>query len=141
MEEQRQKSWFARNWTRAVPLGGCLTLIILSVVVIGVTIFVVSKAISGSEPYTYAVAQAKSNTVVLEVLGEPVATDGIMQGNISLKNGDSGHVDIEIPLIGSKTKGFVAIVGEKHDGEWIYEKIYVLVSGTNETIDLLPENE
>lgn len=139
MEEQRQKNWFGRNWTWVVPVGGCLTLIILFVLGIGAAIFGVTKAISGSEPYEYAVEQAKANKDVQFVLGEPIETNGIMQGNISLENGDSGHVDIKIPIKGPKDKGHVYIVGEKVDGKWVYEKLQVKTENGENTIYMLDE--
>ena len=63
-----------------------------------------------------------------------------MQGNISLENGDSGHVDITIPLKGSKRKGYVTIIGEKVNGDWVYEELYVLIKSTNEEINLLDKS-
>ena len=140
MEEVKQKSWFGRNWVWVVPLGGCLTIIALFVLGIGALVFGVSKAISGSAPYEYAVEQASNSPKVIAALGRPVETDGIMQGNISLENGDSGHVDITIPLKGSKRKGYVTIIGEKVNGDLVYEELYVLIKSTNEEINLLDKS-
>ena len=35
MEEIKQKSWFSQNWIWVVPVGGCLTLIVLAVFGLG----------------------------------------------------------------------------------------------------------
>lgn len=137
MDDIRQRSWFGRNWPWIIPVGGCLTVIVLIVLGIGAAIFGVTKAMSGSEPYQYAVEQAISHPDVKTLLGTPVETNGIMQGNISVKSGGSGQVDIKIPLKGSIGEGSVAIVGEKIEGEWVYEKLYVYIQDTDEEINLL----
>ena len=139
MEHQKQKSWFGRNWLWLLPVGGCLTVILLLVFGIGAAVFGVSKMISGSEPYEYAVEKASSNDIVIGLLGENIETDGMMNGNISLDNND-GHVDIKIPLKGSKGKGSVTIIGEKKNGVWDYEQIYVTIKSSGEQINLLDKS-
>ena len=137
MGEIKQKSWFGRNWPWLIPVGGCLTVILLFVFGIGAIIFGVSRAITNSTPYEYAVEQASNNPEVIAILGEDIETNGIMQGNISLESGNSGRVDISIPIKGSKGKGSVIIKGEKVDGEWIYENLYVLIKESKEKINLI----
>jgi len=135
-EHVQQKSWFSRNWIWVVPTGGCLVIILLFVFGIGAAIFGVSKMFTSSAPYEYAVEQASKDPKVIEALGSPVETAGIMQGNISLQN-DSGKVDIKIPLKGPKGKGSVIVKGDKFEGEWVYEELYVLIKESNEKINLL----
>ena len=135
-EYVQQKSWFSRNWIWVVPTGGCLLIIILFAFGIGAAIFGVSKIFTSSAPYEYAVEQASKNPNVIELLGDPVETAGIMQGNISTTN-DSGEVNIKIPLKGPKGKGSVTIKGKKINGEWFYEELYVIIKETNEKINLL----
>ena len=135
-ESIQQKSWFGRNWMWLVPTGGCLTIIVLIFLGIGATIFGVSKILTGSAPYEYAVEQASNNTQVIELLGDSVETAGIMQGKISTTN-NSGKVAIKIPLKGSKGKGSATIKGYKTDGKWTYEELYVTIKETNEKINLL----
>jgi hypothetical protein len=137
MEEVKQKSWFGRNWPWVLPVGGCLTIILLFVFGVGAIIFGVSNAITNSTPYEYAVEQAANHPDVIAALGEGIETDGIMQGNISIQNTDGGQVDISIPLKGSKGEGSVAIKGEKIDGVWHYESLYVIIKETQESINLL----
>ncbi len=103
---------------------------------IGAIFFGVTNVLKNSTPYEYALEQASNNREVIKFLGEPVETDGIMSGNISLHN-DTGNVNIEIPLKGPKGKGSVIVIGEKIDGEWIYEELYVLIKESNEKINLL----
>ncbi|MDT0557885.1 cytochrome c oxidase assembly factor Coa1 family protein [Ichthyenterobacterium sp. W332] len=139
MEQQKQKSWFARNWPWVIPVTGCLGLIVLLIVGAGAAIFGVSKMITNSEPYEYAIEQASTNKEVISLLGDSIESDGIMKGDISLSN-DDGHVDITIPIKGKKGKGKVSIKGEKTDGVWDYESIYVTIKSSGEEINLLDKN-
>ena len=137
MEDVKQKSWFGRNWPWVLPVGGCLTIILLFVFGVGAIFFGVSKAITSSAPYEYAVEQASNHPEVIAALGENIETNGIMQGNISLENSDGGRVDISIPIKGSKGKGSVVVKGEKTEGTWYYESLYVIIKETQESINLL----
>ena len=94
---------------------------------------------SGSEPYAYALEQTKKNAQVIELLGEPIETTGIMQGSISYKN-DYGNADIRIPIKGPNGKGKVYVVGEKHNDIWTYSELEVRINQNNEVINLLDEN-
>ena len=140
MEEVNQKSWFGRNWIWLLPVGGCLTIILLFVFGVGAIFFGVKNAIENSGPYEYALQEARLNDDVAYHLGDPIETNGIMQGNISLQNSDSGHVDIKIPIKGSEGEGTIFVVGEKIDGEWVYERLYVLIKETQDEINLIDKN-
>ncbi len=135
----QQKSWFRRNWLWVVPAGGCLTIILLFIFGIGAAIFGVTKLFTESAPYTYALEQASNDERVIQFLGNSIESDGIMQGNISLSN-NNGHADITIPIKGTKGSGSVTIIGEKEDGTWTYEKLFVTIKETNEQINLLDKN-
>lgn len=136
MEEVRQKSWFGRNWIWVVPVGGCLTLIIIGMVFIGSIFFGVTKMFKNATPYEYALEQASQNREVTLILGNTIESDGMISGNISIEN-HSGYADFSIPIKGSKGTGRVFVVAEKKNGEWIYEKLYVLIKETQEEINLL----
>lgn len=136
MEDLRQESWFGRNWLWVVPVGGCLTVILLLIFGIGAAIFGISKAVKNATPYTYAVELAKNNTEIIRELGSPVVTDGMLSGNISL-NDNGGNVDFNISLKGPNGKASLHVKGDKVDGEWVYEELYVLIKATNEQINLL----
>ncbi|MBQ4819812.1 cytochrome c oxidase assembly factor Coa1 family protein [Aquimarina sp. MMG016] len=137
MEHQiKQKSWFSRNWPWVVPVGGCLTLIILFFVFLGSVIFGVTSLISGSDPYQDALAKAQQDDYVIEILGEPIETNGIMQGKISMKN-STGNANISIPIKGPDGEAKVYVVGTKQNDEWTYSEMYVIIKETDEQIDLL----
>lgn len=138
-DHTQQKSWFSRNWLWFVPVSGCLVVILLFVLGIGGLFFGVSKLFTGSEPYQYALEQAKSNPNVLLSLGEPIETDGIMSGNISIKN-DDGNADFSIPIKGANGEARIIVVATKDYGSWVYEELYVQIKNTNEKINLLDKS-
>ena len=133
-----QKSWWKRNWKWVVPTGGCLTLIILFIAFIGTIFFGATKMLSGSEPYQDSVAKAQNNEQVIELLGEPIETDGFMQGSINYSN-DDGDADIRIPIKGPNGEGTIYVVGEKRNDVWTYSEQEVRIDKNNEVIDLLNE--
>lgn len=136
MEERQQKNWFGRNWLWVLPVGGCLTIILLFVFGIGALVFGVSKVVKNSTPYEYAFDLAKNDLTVQEALGAPVITDGLFQGNISIKN-DRGEADLKIPIKGENNEGTLVVVAHKDDEDWVYEKLYVLIKDTQEEINLI----
>ena len=100
MEEQRQKSWFARNWGWVLG-GGCLTFIIIVVVAVGGLIYKVSDTIKESEPYKYACAEAIKNEKVIEYLGTPIETNGMGNTSYQYSNGTTTAA-LTIPIKGPK---------------------------------------
>ena len=138
-EHIQQKSWFRRNWGWVIPVGGCLTVILLLATGVGAAVFGLSKIFKESAPYSYALDQAAKNPDVIELLGDDIESDGIMKGNISLKN-NNGKANITIPIKGSKSKGAVTIIGKKTDGTWTYETLFVTIKETNEQINLLDKS-
>ncbi|QKX04506.1 hypothetical protein HN014_06120 [Aquimarina sp. TRL1] len=134
--QEEKKSWFSRNWGWAVPLGGCLTIVVLFFVFLGSLFFGVSSLMTGSDPYKEGIAKAKQDTYLIELLGEPIETNGIMQGSISIEN-NTGKADISVPIKGPKGTATLYVEGTKTDGEWSYEEIYVIIQETDEQIDLL----
>ncbi len=134
----QEKSWWKRNWKWVVPTGGCLTIIILFIILTGAAVFGITKAFSGTEPYQESIAKTQNNEQVIELLGEPIETDGIMQGSINFSNND-GSANIRIPIKGPKGEGTIYVVGEKLDGIWNYSELEVRIDQNNETINLLNE--
>ncbi|WP_378186240.1 cytochrome c oxidase assembly factor Coa1 family protein [Aquimarina sp. W85] len=132
----QNKSWFARNWGWVVPLGGCLTIIVVFFLFLGTIVFGVGKMMTSSDPYETGLKMAREDRYVLKKLGEPIETDGIMQGSLSYKN-NKGDANINLPIKGPKGKARLYIVGTKDDEQWNYSEIYVIIDDTNEQIDLL----
>lgn len=139
MEEQQQKSWFKRNWLWFVPTVGCLTLIVLFFLGIGALIFGVTEMISESSPAKHALEKASKNQIVIEQLGTPIEKTGIVSGEINFSN-NGGDANISIPVKGSNGKGMIRVVAEKVDGEWYYEKLYVIIKETNQKVNLIDKS-
>jgi len=136
MDGQKKKSWIGRNWPWVLPVGGCLTVILLFVFGVGAIFFGVTKALKNSTPYEYTVELAKNDPQIIAALGDNIDTDGMFSGNISFDD-DGGDADFVIPIKGSKGKGSLVVTAEKIDGEWVYEKLHVLIKETQEQINLL----
>ncbi|WP_271765624.1 cytochrome c oxidase assembly factor Coa1 family protein [Aquimarina algiphila] len=136
MDTIEHKSWFARNWGWAVPLGGCLTIIILFFVFLGSVIFGVSELITQSTPSQDAIAKVNEDDYVVNILGEPIETNGIMNGSLSYEN-NIGSADISIPIKGPNGEAQLYVVGTKLNDQWTYKEMYVIIDTTNEQIDLL----
>ena len=137
--EDVQKSWFGRNWMWVVPTGGCLILMVLGIIAVGSLVFGVSKVIQNTEPYAYALEEALNNEELMEHLGDPIVSDGIMQGSMNYSNGE-GLIDISIPVSGPKGKARIYIKGEKTGEEWEYEHLMAIIKKTSDTINLLNED-
>ena len=63
----------------------------------------------------------------------------IFKGDISLKN-NSGHADLRIPIEGDKGKGTIVLKGDKYNGDWTYEELYIIIKDTQEAINLLDKS-
>ena len=135
MEEQRQKSWFARNWGWVLG-GGCLTFIIIVVVAVGGLIYKVSDTIKESEPYKYACAEAIKNEKVIEYLGTPIETNGMGNTSYQYSNGTTTAA-LTIPIKGPKDEGSIVVSAEKINDEWAYYVLHVKIDGETEVINLL----
>jgi len=134
---QEQRSWWQRNWKWAVPAGGCLTLIIIVMVAIGIGAFGLVEKIKENTDYDGVIAMVQTNEQVIEVLGTPIEQDGIGSYNISINNGDrtSGAV---LPIKGSKGKGVLYVTTSGKKDHIIYEQLEVYLENKDTTINLLP---
>ncbi|MNL80286.1 Cytochrome oxidase complex assembly protein 1 [compost metagenome] len=77
----------------------------------------------------------ENNKLVVEKLGSPVETDGMVSGTVTSHN-EVRTCDVQVPLKGPKGKGTLFIVGEKR-GTWKYSEMSVYIKNTDEKIDLL----
>lgn len=136
MEEE--KSWFKRNWIWVVPGCGCLGIILVVVFGLGAVFFGVKNVFENSSPYKHAIAQAKNSPELIELLGEPIETDGMMDGTISIKD-TSGNADFSVPLKGPKGKATLIVLAERFDGEWVYLELFVRIKESQENIYLLDQ--
>ena len=140
MEENTQKqSWWKSNWKWVVPVGGCLTLIIIFIAVIGSIVYGVASVISDSNAQKDGMAAVAKNEQVIALLGEPIETNGMTGGSFNTSNGFKS-ASITIPIKGPKGEATMRIEGEGVGDTWSYSTMQVYVESEDVIIDLL-ENE
>jgi hypothetical protein len=132
-----QPNWWSRNWKWFVP-AGCLTLILLFCLFLGLIITIVMGSIKSSDAYKQAVAKARANPTVVEKLGTPIAEGYFVSGNINVQN-DSGNADLQIPISGPKGKAVIHAVASQSAGKWEYSRLTVTIEGQPELDLLEPE--
>ena len=132
-----QPSWWKRNWKWAVPVGGCLTMIVLLIVFVGSILYGVTTMFEGSEPYDYAMEKINRDEQLIELLGSPIVKDGMVQGSLNYINGN-GKANMKIPISGPKEKGMLYIDATCTGDEWTYHEIRVEVRD-EEIFDLLED--
>ena len=97
----------------------------------------VSTAVRNSDAYQVGMAQARANPQVVAALGEPIESGWMIQGSINV-NGQSGDVDVQIPISGPKGSGTLYVVGRRSAGRWQYSTMAVEVPGNAGRIDVRP---
>ena len=103
---------------------------------IGSIIVIVFSAMKSTDVYREALARAKGDPAVIEVLGSPIKEGFLVSGNTNV-NGASGESNLAIPISGPKGKGTIYVSANKSLGQWNYSGLVVEVAQTHERIDLL----
>ena len=129
-----RKNWWDRNWKWFVPTG-CLSILVLFGLFIAGIFFGVTSIMKDSDAYKGAMTAVQHNKIVIEKLGNPIESDGMVSGSINVNN-DTGNCDIQIPIKGPKGTGTLFVVATKR-GKWKYEELAVYIKATEEEIDLL----
>ncbi len=135
MNQQKEGSWWNRNWKWFVPVG-CLGAIVLFIGFAAIIASFVFGLMKSSDAYKDAVAQAKANSSVVEALGTPIEEGILVSGNINV-TGSSGHADLAIPISGPNGKGTIYVVATKSAGKWSFSTLVVEINETATRIDLL----
>jgi hypothetical protein len=139
MEESiQEKNWFGRNWKWAIPTFGCLPIIIAIVLLFTAMVSKVTTMFKDSVPYTVAMENLQKNEFAIEILGEPIEPNGMLQGNINYEN-DLGTADLKIPVKGPKGEASLLVIAEKDGDTWTYQTMKVTFEESDEIIDLLPK--
>ncbi|MFT6796981.1 MAG: hypothetical protein ACJART_002129 [Maribacter sp.] len=128
-------SWWKRNWKWAVPLGGCVSLIVVFIIFIGSIFYGVTTVLEESQPYEYALEKINQDEEITNSLGSPIEKDGMIQGSYNNNNGNK-TADIKIPISGPKGSGTLFVEATGENGDWTYNVIRVEIKD-NEHIDLL----
>ena len=118
-----------------MPLG-CFTVALLFLAFIGSILVIVFSAMKSTEVYKEALARAKADPAVIEVLGSPIKEGFLVSGNTNV-NGASGESNLAIPISGPRGKGTIYVSANKALGQWNYSGLVVEVGQTHERIDLL----
>jgi len=137
MEEiEERKGWFGRNWKWAVPTGGCLLIIILMVVFFGSIFFGITSMMTDSQAYQDSMEAATNNEALIELLGEPIETNGMNSGSLNISNGVKS-AELTIPIKGPSGEATIYVVGEGINDSWTYQTMEVHIKDSREIIDLL----
>ena len=134
----QEKGWFKRNWKWAVPLGGCLSMIIILIIVLVSTFFGVRSVINNSEYEKEAMIKLNENERVIELLGDPVEKVGMNNYSFNWINGVK-EVNMEISVSGPKESGVLHIDADIKGGDWDYDELYIKIDNTDEKIDILKD--
>ena len=99
------------------------------------------QAYSDYSLYENAIAKAKTNHRVLEVLGdiEPIDKLSILEGSVIYSN-NKNSVQTSIRIKGTKGKGKLDIVADKIGEQWIYKKITIRIKNPEEEIQVLQDS-
>ena len=135
MKQPREENWWSRNWKWFVPVG-CLGTIILVAGFVAVIMFTVFGFMKSSDVYKEAVANAKANSSVVEVLGSPIEEGLFVSGNINV-SGTSGRADLSIPISGPNGKATVFVVATRTAGNWNFSTLVVEFKESGTQISLL----
>jgi hypothetical protein len=128
-------NWWKRNWKWFLP-AGCLSIAVLFVVFVGSVALIVFSAMKSTDVYKDALARAKANSAVIEVLGSPIKEGFLVSGNTNV-NGASGEANLSIPISGPNGKGTIYVAANKSLGRWNYSGLIVEITKTHQRIDLL----
>ena len=130
-------SWWKRNWKWVVPVGGCLSLIVIFIMIIGSIFWGVTSTLENSQPYEYALEKINQDPEITSELGSPIEKSGMIQGSYNYSNG-AKTANIKIPIAGPNGTGTLFIEATGTNDNWNYNVIRVEIND-NESIDLLEE--
>lgn len=133
-----QPNWWKRNWKWALPVGGCLSLIIIGIIAVGTIVYGVTNAIEDSKPYEYALQKINTDEDLIKALGSPIEREGMVSGNWNYSNGQK-TADMRIPVAGPKGEGILFVEASGEGDNWTYHVIRVVIED-QEPINVLQEN-
>lgn len=136
--DNNRRNWFQRNWKWAIPSFGCLTIIVVFVLLFSAMVSKVTDMFKDSVPYSVSMETLQKNELVIEKLGEPIEPNGMFQGNINYEN-DEGTADLKIPVKGPKGEASLLVIAEKKGEHWTYQTMNVSFKDSDETINLIED--
>lgn len=132
-------NWWKRNWKWAVPVGGCLGLIVVFIMFVGSVFYGVTAVLEESQPYEHALETINQDEEITNALGAPIVKDGMIQGSYNNTNGIK-TAQMKIPVSGPKGSGTLFVKASGAADHWNYDEIRVEIRD-DEYIDLLEGSE
>jgi Cytochrome oxidase complex assembly protein 1 len=132
---QPQKNWFQRHIGLTIA-GGCSVVLAAFVLFVLLILTFVFGMIRNSDATKLALERARSNTTVIQRIGQPLETGWFVSGNVNT-TGPSGHAELEIPVHGNKGKGTIYVVADKSAGLWTFSTLDVAFADGTPRMSLL----
>jgi len=109
-----------------VGCGGCLGLILVSVVISFGVYFLAMEVIQKSDVYAEALKRAENSAKVQKELGTPIAPGWSFSGSANYNNG-VGNADFTLPVRGPKAEGTLRVKAHKASkaAAWEYSTLEV----------------
>ena len=107
--------------------------------VFGSLFFGLSAIMKNSEAYKMTMVQVRSDSQIIEAMGEPIETGFFIMGSINLKNSD-GSANLSIPISGPKCSGTAYTEATKKFGAWTINLLVVRLECQNTPIILINRN-
>lgn len=132
---EEERSWWSRNWKWVVPTGGCLTIILLAIILLGTAVFGFVSEVKKGTGAEDAFEIARVNERVQKELGEPIEKDGFGSYNVKIMNGHK-TAEAKMPIKGPKGEAILYVLSSGSDDDKTYEVLEVQVEDTGEIINL-----
>lgn len=132
-------SWWSRNWTPwFIPLG-CLCLLFLVAISVGVPL-IAFHFVRSSDVVTMSVARAQEAPVVVEAIGSPLKVGFFVTGSFNI-SGASGSAEASIPVIGPSGRATLYVTAQRSLGEWHLTQLIIQFKSTGLRLDLLTNDQ
>ncbi len=135
-----QPSWWKRNWKWAVPVGGCLTIVIVGVVILAIGAYTFANKIKTSSGSDQALISAQASPELIAILGEPIESNGFGNYNISIESGVKS-TNATIPIKGPQGEATIHISARGEDDQKVYDVYNVTIAGSDQVIELTPPSQ
>lgn len=104
---------------------------------IGGIFYLIFRSFTSSPVYIQAVNAAKTDSRVVQALGDPIQFGWFITGSLQ-EQGISGDANLIIPISGSRKSGTLYAAARRANGIWQFYTLAVRIDGDNELITLNP---
>jgi hypothetical protein len=103
--------------------GGCASLALMVVLLIGGIVYFIFAGVRKTEPFQLTLRAAQASPELRSQLGEPITLGFWFTGSVNWNNG-KGSADVQIPLNGPKSSTTVHTIGTQSPGApWNFSKM------------------